>query len=32
MNTAFEFIPFIVPLGLAFIAVGLLIYFDKDKQ
>lgn len=22
----------VIPLGLAFIAVGLLIYFDKDKQ
>lgn len=32
MAPAFEFTPFIVPLGLAFIAVGLLIYFDKDKQ
>lgn len=32
MSPAFEFIPFAIPLALAFIALGLLIYFDKDKQ
>lgn len=32
MAPAFEFWPFAVPLALAFVALGLLIYFDKDKQ
>lgn len=32
MAPAFEFWPFTVPLALAFVAMGLLIYFDKDKQ
>lgn len=32
MAPAFEFWPFAVPLALAFVVLGLLIYFDKDKQ
>ena len=32
MAPAFEFIPFAIPLALALIAFGLLIYLDKDKQ
>jgi len=32
MAPAFEFWPFAVPLALVFVALGLLIYFNKDKQ
>ena len=30
MPPAFDIIPFLVPLALAFVSLGLLIFFDKE--